>query len=115
MAFNVGDVLRGSDYEIHPKYGKRPDLEVLAVNEDGSKWTLGRFTCACGETRDIHAGDWFQVRQCTTCKPTKAKKAKVDGEPNTPKAVLKNVQKAANSMQSQMQEKLESLRKLGRA
>jgi formate dehydrogenase maturation protein FdhE len=116
MAFNVGDVLKGSDFPIHPKYGARPDLEILEVNEDGSKWKLGRIKCTtCQKPRDLHPGDFFQVRSCLDCKPTKAKKAKADGTTaQTPKLVLKGLEKAANDMHNQVKEKLENLRQLGR-
>jgi hypothetical protein len=51
----------------HPQYGVMPTVKVLEAKADGSVFLLGEIKCECGETRQIHPGDWFQVRSCLKC------------------------------------------------
>jgi hypothetical protein len=51
----------------HPSYGPLPVVLVLEAKQDGSIFLLGEIKCDCGATREIHPGDWFQVRGCETC------------------------------------------------
>ena len=62
--------------EPHPTFGPLPVVEVVEAKEDGSVFLLAEFTCACGEVRQIHPGDWFQVRACETCTKRRQRKAK---------------------------------------
>ena len=73
--------------EAHPTFGPLPVVEVVEAKEDGSVFLLAEFTCACGEVRQIHPGDWFQVRACETCTKRRQRKAK--------KVVKSDEQKAA--------------------
>lgn len=62
--------------EAHPSFGPLPVVEVIEAKEDGSVFLLASFTCACGEVREIHPGDWFQVRACAACTKKAQRRAK---------------------------------------
>jgi hypothetical protein len=66
----------GLGMTAHPQYGDLPIVKVLEAKADGSVFLLGEIECECGETRQIHPGDWFQVRSCLKC----AKRARRGGE-----------------------------------
>jgi hypothetical protein len=55
----------------HPTFGKLPVLTVLVANDDNTYFILGCIDCACGVKREVHAGDWHQVRGCKTCTKTR--------------------------------------------
>lgn len=59
-----------------PRFGPLPVLTVLVAKDDGSIFLLGEIECACGEKREIHPGDWFQIRGCRTCTKKAQRSAK---------------------------------------
>jgi hypothetical protein len=80
IVVSAGQILDPTELgmEAHPVFGTLPVVEVVEAKEDGSVFLLAEMTCACGEVRQIHPGDWFQVRACETCTKKRQRKAKKD-------------------------------------
>ena len=95
--------------EDHPVFGPLPTVEVLEAKEDGSVFLLAEFTCECGEVRQIHPGDWFQVRACETCTKKRQRRAKKVVKSDEVKAAealtreTKRAEQAAKSAQAKLE------------
>ena len=69
-----------------PRFGPLPVVHVLEAKDDGSIFLLGEITCECGATRELHPGDWFQVRACETCTKKRQRKSKSNAKSPEEKA-----------------------------
>jgi hypothetical protein len=89
----VGLVIPGLGYEP-----ARQAVQITEVSASSGKWVRGIIACAnCMADREIHSGDWFQVRLCVPC-TDKARKATRDQKrAQTPKKTPAQLRQAGRA------------------
>jgi hypothetical protein len=117
MATTIGQILLGNLFPVHPVYGARRDVKVLAVSPTTGRWTLGEITCRdCPATREIHPGDHFQVTQCASCKDAERKLAKAATREASPLASRSREEaKAARTAANEAKRKERAAKAAGKA